>query len=654
MVKCISSSPVREWRATSEAEMPQISKAEAKIGDIVKCVDEKTTYMFDGTEFVIQPASGGGDVTRKEFEELSEKVDELQLYKFPNATIIGNPTINNGQISGFNMDNYLKFPFLVDFKNKPFVINMEFTTGANVVNQENIFDSDYGLAFAIRNERFVVAISTNGSYWDLGEGVGTYTVLPNTSYRVKFAWDGATYSLAYSLDGGKIYTTDITMAGTSQPYPKQIYIGVGENAGTILNAFSGIINLNNASLVIDNILVWQGMDDVGLATRLAVDLDNVDAAGEKKIKEIAAEGGFETDLLYVDSISTKAADKIMVNSDTEVNGSLKVDGNLMLGDSELQALDFVSKGGDFVIKDSDDGSIIHQLSKKQDDLGSFVYSDAVKESFSNNRLCVDGYLRVQNNDSTVGKDYDKRISEFRIGRDGFNLAISSRSIQEGEYRNNYIRAGNSKMELHSDKKLELSSKRGLNIGNSHSEIVFDDDGPFQIKTPWTKFSLDGNGNVNFLTDYSASAQFGHTEQYWRQAKRILKNVIKNLFHGFHVNCNDEIKLSSQKWIPYYNDPERAWLDRHSFLKLGQKEAKLMHVRYNSISGDIESKQGIKCGPYGGVMVYGDLIGAPVEGNKGYLPVNFRGGLKVVFPGENTNWEIRSDGIYCNGVKKVSK
>lgn len=229
------------------------------------------------------------DVTREEFEDLADKVDELQLYKFPNATIVGEPTINNGQISGFSQNNYLRFPFLVDFKNKPFVIDIEFTTGANVTNQENIFDSDFGLAFAIRNARFVFAVSSNGTSWNIGEGVGTYTVLANTTYRVRLAWDGSNYTLAYSLDGGKTYITDITKAAAQQPYPKQIFIGVGQSDVTVLNAFSGVINLNQAYLHIEDKLIWQGMDDVGLATRLSVDLDNLDPDGENKINDISEE-----------------------------------------------------------------------------------------------------------------------------------------------------------------------------------------------------------------------------------------------------------------------------------------------------------------------------------------------------------------------------
>ena len=223
--------------------------------------------------------------------EVLAKVDDLELFKFPNATIIGAPTINNGQISGFSQTSYLQFPFLMDFQGRHFAINMEFTTAADVTNQQNIFDSDFGLAFAIRSGKFVIAVSSNGTSWNIGEGVGTHTVLSNTTYRVQLAWDGTAYKLAYSVNGGESYTEDISLASTASPFPKQVYIGVGENYASVLNFFKGIINLNYASLYVADSLVWQGMDDVGLASRLATDLSNIDTAGEQRIKDIAGSGG---------------------------------------------------------------------------------------------------------------------------------------------------------------------------------------------------------------------------------------------------------------------------------------------------------------------------------------------------------------------------
>lgn len=251
------------------------------------------TYVFtrgniyaNSAGFLTNDINDSRLVKYPELKTLSDKVDDLQLFKFPNVTIFGEPTIQNGQVSDFSAESYLQFPFLVDFRNQAFEIHMCFTTGDNVNTQENIFDSVDGLAFAVRNGHFVVAMSSNGTAWDMGEHVGSYTVLPNTTYYVKFTWNKLQYKLEYSTNKEQ-YTTDIQVTDTRSLYAKQIIIGKSVDNTHI---FGGSINLNNCYLYIMGNLVWSGMDDAGLATRLATDLSNVDEAGKEKIKEIAGGG----------------------------------------------------------------------------------------------------------------------------------------------------------------------------------------------------------------------------------------------------------------------------------------------------------------------------------------------------------------------------
>lgn len=237
------------------------------------------------------------DISDLQEEDISirQKISEIEMAKFPNVTIIGQPTINQGQISNFSSSNYCQFPFVVNFQNQRFLIDFEFTTGSDVSNQHNILDSNFGLAFAVRQNRFVVAISTNGTNWDVGEGVGTHVVAPNTTYRIKMAWNGTdTFTLSYSEDGGQSYVVDITKTLTSQPYPKQMYIGISYDK---THNFNGIVNLNYARLTIADTLVWIGMGSVDSATRLAIDLSNIDIDGVEKVKEIV---DFESNL-YIDN-----------------------------------------------------------------------------------------------------------------------------------------------------------------------------------------------------------------------------------------------------------------------------------------------------------------------------------------------------------------
>lgn len=204
-------------------------------------------------------AIGFGSDNKLFAEDLKPEIEQLKLMKFPRATIVGSPTINNGQISGFSSNDYLRFPYIVAFEGRPFIINTEFTTGNDVATQQNIFDSDFGFAFAVRNSKFVIAMSTNGTTWDLGESVGTYTVKTNTTYKVRLSWDGSTYKVEYSIDGGESYVTDISKASTASLYPTQIYIGVGINHGAVLNFFKGSLNFNECNLIISDELVWKGM-----------------------------------------------------------------------------------------------------------------------------------------------------------------------------------------------------------------------------------------------------------------------------------------------------------------------------------------------------------------------------------------------------------
>lgn len=91
---------------------------------------------------------------------LDNRLKDVELFKFPNATIIGNPTINNGQVSGFNNSDYLQFPYLVNFNGRPFEINTEVTTGSNVSTAQKIFDCNFGFSFGIDGGKFLLAISS--------------------------------------------------------------------------------------------------------------------------------------------------------------------------------------------------------------------------------------------------------------------------------------------------------------------------------------------------------------------------------------------------------------------------------------------------------------------------------------------------------------
>lgn len=256
------------------------SVARTNIGVIAEALNnleipDKTSDLINDSGFLVE-SEGDNRYASK------EEVEELKLFKFPNATIFGTPTIQNGQVSNFTNANYLQFPFLVDFQNRPFNIYFSFTTPSNMSGQENILDSNFGLAFAIRNGKVVAVASDNGTSWTTGELISTETLSPNTTYYFKIYWNNNIFGYAGGLSKEDFSITKET-AMTNTPYPKTMLIGRSYvNNG---NHYNGSINLNDASLEISDKVVWTGMDDVGLATRAAVDLSNIDEQGKAVIDE---------------------------------------------------------------------------------------------------------------------------------------------------------------------------------------------------------------------------------------------------------------------------------------------------------------------------------------------------------------------------------
>lgn len=216
----------------------------------------------------------------------TQRISDIELFKFPNANIVGEPKIVSGNVSRFTSTDYMIFPFVVDVKNKKFRFEFCYATAEDVTTQQNIIDSKYGLAIAVQGGHWVVAASSNGTSWDIGVATGTYDVQPNTTYHVRAYWDLQTYKLDVSTEEGE-WINDITTPSTLGLHPTTIYIGGSPNIfgeGSAHPAL-GTINMNHCYLYIADLLVWQGMDDAGLSTRADVSLSNLDELGEKRFAD---------------------------------------------------------------------------------------------------------------------------------------------------------------------------------------------------------------------------------------------------------------------------------------------------------------------------------------------------------------------------------
>lgn len=310
----------KQDKLTAGANITITGNVISAAGDVASVNGKTGTVVLTG-EDISADVSELTDTVQGHLQTLHDNIKDIELFKFPNATIIGEPIIDHGQVSGFSESNYLQFPFIVDLHNQPFVIDFCFTTGNDVATQQNILDSQFGLALAIANGRGLMAISHNGTSW-AGSVTGTMAIQPNTTYYARMSWNRMNYQTQLSTDG-TTYTPDMNFGSTQSPYPRTMFIGgcSGSAIGHTPHPFSGTINLNYAYLTVAGNVIWQGMDDAGLSTRADVSLDNLDEFGQAKFD---AKQDVITDLATIRSNASSAKSTV----DTHVaNGTIHVTAN---------------------------------------------------------------------------------------------------------------------------------------------------------------------------------------------------------------------------------------------------------------------------------------------------------------------------------------
>lgn len=242
---------------------------------------DNQTIKFDNGELKADFSEIGDEVNTLagKVNTLETKVDDLQLFKFPNATIEGDPTINNGQITDFSTTNYLRFPFEFKTEGRTWLLNGSFDTDTDVTTQQNIIDSLASVALAVRNGRLVLALSTNGTSFNLGEHESMSDILANTKYYYRLSFSGTQYLLSISTDKQE-WLPEIIVTSDQPIASKPMTIS---SPG---HPYKGTINLNDWDLTVANALVWQGMDDVGIASRMDVNASNITQTGIDKLKEL--------------------------------------------------------------------------------------------------------------------------------------------------------------------------------------------------------------------------------------------------------------------------------------------------------------------------------------------------------------------------------
>ncbi|MBO7735224.1 MAG: hypothetical protein J6S67_21850 [Methanobrevibacter sp.] len=147
---------------------------------------------------------------------------------FYNFDVVGSLEVDEttSEISNFSTTNYLQLQTPFNPQSSSWEVMVLFIT-LNVTTQQTIFKSGisapdavgrFGCYVAINQSKFQISVSSDGTSWDLvHDTAGTYTVLENMAYWVKFGWNGTQYYLEYSLDG-VTFTRDITVSSSTAVY----------------------------------------------------------------------------------------------------------------------------------------------------------------------------------------------------------------------------------------------------------------------------------------------------------------------------------------------------------------------------------------------------------------------------------------------------
>lgn len=184
----------------------------------------------------------------------------------PNISVAGELTNNNGVFSGFSAANYITLTKTFNPGSYPWGMVWVFTTGSNISTQQTIFSKNaYSIILSVMNSKFVLSISANGTSWDIANNkLSTYTVLANTKYALKCAWDGTNYTLSYAVlaadtDIGDVeFIQDFAIANTTPLYFDTTTNNIGlHSSSTYDYPFLGSIDLNESYININGEQWWK-------------------------------------------------------------------------------------------------------------------------------------------------------------------------------------------------------------------------------------------------------------------------------------------------------------------------------------------------------------------------------------------------------------
>ena len=238
------------------------------IGEIV----QSTIPLTDAGLHLLDGSLLDGSGSYSEFVDyIANLWDESDKVK--RVDTVGSLTVTDGVLSGFSTSNYAEFPVNFRPSSHPWEMVFKVTTGNDVTTSQYVMTMQKGLTndtrYATRiginaDSQFNISVSYDGTNWDIvgtstTGATGTYTVLANTTYWLKFEYTGSAYKLSYSTDG-ETYTVDCNVSSSTPMYNSNTacLIGVWNN-GSFTNPFLGTIDLNGCYINLGDNRWWTGM-----------------------------------------------------------------------------------------------------------------------------------------------------------------------------------------------------------------------------------------------------------------------------------------------------------------------------------------------------------------------------------------------------------
>lgn len=260
-----------------------ITAAQGRVADAYTAVSNMggtlpATQNLTNLPTAINSIPAGTDADVKDFISINKygediyEGDKIWLQHKPcyeyNFIPVNNPIINdsNKTVFGFSGRRGITLDRTIDFSGT-WEVQMKFTTGPDVSLRQKLngsadnVDWDFptvDISSTNNTYKFRMCLSSTGTSWDItNAAVGTYTILPKTTYWIKFGWTGSVYYLEYSTDGFN-FVRDISFSSTTAVHNSTRYMCLGNDiySANYEIPFYGTLDLSETYVATNGVVSW--------------------------------------------------------------------------------------------------------------------------------------------------------------------------------------------------------------------------------------------------------------------------------------------------------------------------------------------------------------------------------------------------------------